>query len=101
MNKASNRRKICDRVMRAAIVETMMYARAREWSDREADYGYSVQVQAGIVGRNVLEAGIKMANDHCARHLVDGELGLAHASARVAADLRASLGRLLERQVAR
>lgn len=101
MNKASKHRKICDRVMRASIAETMMYARAREWSYREADYGYSVQVQARIVGREVMKAGIDMANAQCARHLVDGELGLAHAAARASADLRASLARLLARRAAR
>lgn len=44
--------------------------------------------------RHVLAAGIESAADSCARHLSHGRLGLAHAYARVHAELLASQRRM-------
>lgn len=78
-----------DQIARASVVEVM--------SNRRHDRKYT-WIPADP--KDVLAAGIESAGDSCARHLASGRLGLAHAFARVHAELLASQRRMHARWTA-
>lgn len=81
-------REICDRAARKAVAENMRWR-------------LSYRTFRTVEPTEILEFGIETSADQCARFLVENELGLAHAFARVHAELRASLLRLLNRRASR
>jgi len=79
-----------DEIARARVAEDM-FGRIR---DRRYGNLYAT------TPHDVLAAGIQSAADSCARHLSLGNLGLAHAFARVHAALLASQRRMFDRWTA-
>jgi hypothetical protein len=69
----------CDSIIRESIGQHMRWQHSRRWDNTP---------------RAVLAEGIRMAAEQTARHLFNGETGLAYASARVHAALRASVARM-------
>lgn len=72
---------------------------AKEMFDRICDRRYGDLYPTEP--RDVLTAGIEAAASYCARYLTSGNLGLAHAHARVHAELQASMRRMYARWAAR
>jgi hypothetical protein len=83
---AKQRRQMDDEIMRRSIGQQMRWQHGKRWDNEPYQ---------------VLAEGKRMAAEQCARHLADGELGLAHAAARVHAQLLDSLARLYARSAAR
>lgn len=90
MSGRRSSREINDPIARRAVAEAMAQARGRR-----ARLGEKVNPV------DVLEAGMQLAADQCARYLARGETGLAHAHARAHAHLLASQRRLFARSNAR
>jgi hypothetical protein len=82
---AKQRRQNDDQIMRRLIGQQMRWQHAKRYDNKPYQ---------------VLAEGKRMAAEQCARHLADGELGLAHAAARVHAYLLASSERLYARHAA-
>jgi len=74
-----------DRVMRDSIADVMKRERRRR----------SYQEVSPL---DVIAAGVEWSADACARRLAAGSLGLAHAAARIHAELSASQSRMLARR---
>ena len=83
---AKQKRKMDDQIMRRSIGQHMRWQHGKRWDNEP----YAV-----------LAEGKRMAAEQCARHLMDGDVGLAHAAARVHAQLLASSARLYARSAAR
>lgn len=90
MSARRSAREISDPIARRAVAEAMAQARGRR-----------ARLDETVSPTDVIEAGMKLAADLCARYLASGETGLAHAHARVHAHLLASQQRLFARDDAR
>jgi len=81
-------RQICDPIARTSVAEAMRRTLSR-------------RSYRPVEPREVMQAGINLAADQCARMLAASDLGLAHAFARVHAELLASQRRMFARWEAR